>query len=201
MCHKVINWWFVVTFSMKEHLANTRDAIDLRENMANILENHFSTLEKTLLNMQLRLHQLIQQWQGPIASFPSLILTVFIYPCIVRQCSKCMHAQDYVSTLCTLCDQNDNQSNTCNLESEEINKPHIIREMWWACSCFRFLFCTPVFHVEILWVTPTASCKTTRHSWSLEQRRRFNIHEKHFHASTCKTHVTQHEYQAAWIFI
>lgn len=61
MCHKVINWWFVVTFSMKEHLANTRDAIDLRENMANILENHFSTLEKTLLNMQLRLHQLIQQ--------------------------------------------------------------------------------------------------------------------------------------------
>lgn len=53
--------WFVTAFSMKEHLANTRDAIDGREHMVNILENHFSTLEKTLLNMQLRLNKLIQQ--------------------------------------------------------------------------------------------------------------------------------------------
>ncbi|KAF1381635.1 hypothetical protein PFLUV_G00156000 [Perca fluviatilis] len=50
-----------VLTSMKEHLANTRDAIDGREHMANILENHFSTLENTLLNMQLRLNKLIQQ--------------------------------------------------------------------------------------------------------------------------------------------
>ncbi|XP_045914974.1 uncharacterized protein si:ch211-57n23.1 [Micropterus dolomieu] len=50
-----------VLTSMKEHLANTRDAIDGREHMANILENHFSTLEKTLLNMQLRLNKLFQQ--------------------------------------------------------------------------------------------------------------------------------------------
>lgn len=50
-----------VLTSMKEHLANTRDAIDGRENMANILESHFFTLENTLLNMQLRLNKLIQQ--------------------------------------------------------------------------------------------------------------------------------------------
>ncbi|XP_068431727.1 uncharacterized protein si:ch211-57n23.1 isoform X2 [Clinocottus analis] len=47
--------------SIKEHLANTRDAINGREHMANILENHLSTLENTLLNMQLRLHKLIRQ--------------------------------------------------------------------------------------------------------------------------------------------
>ncbi|KAM4539375.1 uncharacterized protein PAE49_020247 isoform 1-T2 [Odontesthes bonariensis] len=47
--------------SMKEHLANTRDAIDGREHMANHLERQFSTLEKTLLNMQFRLRKLIQQ--------------------------------------------------------------------------------------------------------------------------------------------
>ncbi|XP_070703198.1 uncharacterized protein [Pempheris klunzingeri] len=47
--------------SMKQHLAGTRDAIDGREHMANILENHFSILEKTLLNMQLRLNKLILQ--------------------------------------------------------------------------------------------------------------------------------------------
>lgn len=46
---------------MKEHLANTRDAIDGREHMANHLESQFSTLEKTLSNMQLRLNKLIQQ--------------------------------------------------------------------------------------------------------------------------------------------
>uniref|UniRef100_A0A3Q3KM36 Uncharacterized protein n=1 Tax=Monopterus albus TaxID=43700 RepID=A0A3Q3KM36_MONAL len=40
---------------MKEHLANTRDAINGREHMANNLENEFSTLEKTLLHVQLRL--------------------------------------------------------------------------------------------------------------------------------------------------
>ncbi|XP_074468426.1 uncharacterized protein LOC141753775 [Sebastes fasciatus] len=50
-----------VLTSMKEHLANTRDAIAGREHMANILENHFSSLENTLLNMQLRLNKLIQQ--------------------------------------------------------------------------------------------------------------------------------------------
>ncbi|XP_076611245.1 uncharacterized protein LOC143335590 isoform X1 [Chaetodon auriga] len=50
-----------VLTSMKEHLTNTRDAIDGREHMANNLENHFSTLEKTLLNMQLRLYKLLQQ--------------------------------------------------------------------------------------------------------------------------------------------
>uniref|UniRef100_A0A3B5ADR1 Uncharacterized LOC103376119 n=1 Tax=Stegastes partitus TaxID=144197 RepID=A0A3B5ADR1_9TELE len=44
---------------MKEHLANTRDAIDGRENMVNHLERQFSTLENNLLNMQLRLSKLI----------------------------------------------------------------------------------------------------------------------------------------------
>ncbi|XP_022603426.1 uncharacterized protein LOC111223520 [Seriola dumerili] len=46
---------------MKERLANTRDTIDVREDMANHLEEQFSTLEKTLLNIQLRLNKLIQQ--------------------------------------------------------------------------------------------------------------------------------------------
>nr|XP_046273493.1 uncharacterized protein si:ch211-57n23.1 isoform X2 [Scatophagus argus] len=50
-----------VLTSMKEHLANTRDAIEGREHMANILENHFSNLEETLLNIQLRLSKLIRQ--------------------------------------------------------------------------------------------------------------------------------------------
>ncbi|XP_054462465.1 uncharacterized protein si:ch211-57n23.1 [Anoplopoma fimbria] len=50
-----------VLTSMKEHLANTRDAIEGREHMANILENHFSTLENTLLNIQLRLNKLVPQ--------------------------------------------------------------------------------------------------------------------------------------------
>lgn len=56
-----INLSLVIFSSMKESLANTRDAIDGRENMANILETHFSTLEKTLLNTQFRLSKLIQQ--------------------------------------------------------------------------------------------------------------------------------------------
>uniref|UniRef100_A0A3P8SVW5 Si:ch211-57n23.1 n=1 Tax=Amphiprion percula TaxID=161767 RepID=A0A3P8SVW5_AMPPE len=46
---------------MKEHLANTRDAIEGREHMANHLEKQFSTLEKNLLNMQLRLSKFIRQ--------------------------------------------------------------------------------------------------------------------------------------------
>ncbi|XP_069553190.1 uncharacterized protein [Brachyistius frenatus] len=50
-----------VLTSMKAHLASTSDAIDGRDNMANHLERQFSTLEKTLLNMQLRLNKLIQQ--------------------------------------------------------------------------------------------------------------------------------------------
>lgn len=50
-----------VLTSMKEHLTKTRDDIEVRERTANILENHFSTLETTLLNMQLRLHKLIRQ--------------------------------------------------------------------------------------------------------------------------------------------
>uniref|UniRef100_A0A3Q3FW13 Si:ch211-57n23.1 n=1 Tax=Labrus bergylta TaxID=56723 RepID=A0A3Q3FW13_9LABR len=45
----------------QRNLANTRGAIDGREQTANILEDHFSTLEKNLLNMQLRLNKLIQQ--------------------------------------------------------------------------------------------------------------------------------------------
>ncbi|XP_059206454.1 uncharacterized protein si:ch211-57n23.1 [Centropristis striata] len=47
--------------SIKEYLVITRDAIDGREHMANILENNFSSLENTLLNMQLRLNKLIRQ--------------------------------------------------------------------------------------------------------------------------------------------
>ncbi|KAF3707442.1 hypothetical protein EXN66_Car000615 [Channa argus] len=47
--------------SIKDHVANTRDAITSREHMTNHLENQFSTLEKTLLNMQLRLSKLSQQ--------------------------------------------------------------------------------------------------------------------------------------------
>lgn len=47
--------------SMKKHLATTRDAIDGRDHMANHLERQFSTLEKTLLSMQLRLNKFIRQ--------------------------------------------------------------------------------------------------------------------------------------------
>ncbi|XP_074543748.1 uncharacterized protein LOC141803543 [Halichoeres trimaculatus] len=47
--------------SLKMNLANTRDAIEGRENMVNALEDNFSTLEKNLINMQLRLNKLIQQ--------------------------------------------------------------------------------------------------------------------------------------------
>lgn len=49
-----------VLTSMKEHLINTRAAINNRQLMTTILENQFSSLEQTLLNMQLRINQLIQ---------------------------------------------------------------------------------------------------------------------------------------------
>ncbi|KAM4550242.1 uncharacterized protein V3H82_019395 [Fundulus diaphanus] len=47
--------------SMKEHLASTREAIHGKELMANNLESRFSTLEKTLVNIHLRLSKLIEQ--------------------------------------------------------------------------------------------------------------------------------------------
>ncbi|XP_029701124.1 uncharacterized protein isoform X2 [Takifugu rubripes] len=47
--------------SMKENLFSTRSDMDRREHMANILENHFTVLENTLVNMQLRLSRLIHQ--------------------------------------------------------------------------------------------------------------------------------------------
>ncbi|XP_041823098.1 uncharacterized protein si:ch211-57n23.1 [Melanotaenia boesemani] len=50
-----------VLTSLKERLSSTRDAIDGRGHMADHLEEQFSTLEKTLLNIQLRLSKLIQQ--------------------------------------------------------------------------------------------------------------------------------------------
>ncbi|XP_019946394.2 uncharacterized protein [Paralichthys olivaceus] len=50
-----------VLTNMKEHLSNTRDTINVREHMVNHLEQQFSTLEETLLNMQLRLKKLIRQ--------------------------------------------------------------------------------------------------------------------------------------------
>ncbi|KAJ0003338.1 hypothetical protein NQD34_008436 [Periophthalmus magnuspinnatus] len=46
--------------SMKEHLVNTRTAIDNKQAVASILENKFSTLEQTLFNMQLRINKLVQ---------------------------------------------------------------------------------------------------------------------------------------------
>lgn len=51
----------VIPFSMREHLANARETIDGREHMVNHLEEQFSTLEKTMLNMQLRINKLFQQ--------------------------------------------------------------------------------------------------------------------------------------------
>lgn len=47
--------------SLKINLANARDAISGKEQRVNTLEDNFSTLEKNLLNMQLRLSKLIQQ--------------------------------------------------------------------------------------------------------------------------------------------
>ncbi|XP_034016035.1 uncharacterized protein si:ch211-57n23.1 [Thalassophryne amazonica] len=47
--------------NMKEHLTTTKDAIDNREHLTNLLEKQFSTLEETLLNMQFRLIKLIKE--------------------------------------------------------------------------------------------------------------------------------------------
>lgn len=53
--------YFVMFFSLKENLVDTRDAIHGRENTANILERHFSLLESTFVNMQWRLAKLARQ--------------------------------------------------------------------------------------------------------------------------------------------
>ncbi|CAM9162251.1 unnamed protein product [Lampetra planeri] len=50
-----------VLTSIKERLANTQGAMDVRDHMASILERQFSALEQTLLNMQFRINKLIQQ--------------------------------------------------------------------------------------------------------------------------------------------
>ncbi|XP_029370698.1 uncharacterized protein LOC115051441 [Echeneis naucrates] len=50
-----------VLTSMRERLANTRDTISVRDQMADHLEMQFSSLEQTLLNMQLRINKLTQQ--------------------------------------------------------------------------------------------------------------------------------------------
>lgn len=49
-----------VLTSMKNHLINTRTAIDHRQAVVSILENKFSTLEQMLMNMQLRINKIIQ---------------------------------------------------------------------------------------------------------------------------------------------
>lgn len=56
---------------MKERLSNTRDTMDVREHTANHLETQFSVLEKNLLNMQLRLSKLNQQW--PVTTLSELL--------------------------------------------------------------------------------------------------------------------------------
>ena len=86
-CISDINLWFVVVFSMKERLANTGDDIDGREHMANTLENHFSTLEKTLLNMQLRLNKLIQQWRWFISP-PLFEMYLYVKGLYSTECGK-----------------------------------------------------------------------------------------------------------------
>lgn len=45
--------------SMKNHLINTRSALDQRLAVASVLENKLMTLEQTLMNMQLRINKLI----------------------------------------------------------------------------------------------------------------------------------------------
>ncbi|XP_027891799.1 uncharacterized protein LOC114155873 isoform X1 [Xiphophorus couchianus] len=47
--------------SIREHLTNTGEAMEGKELLANNLESRFSTLEKTLLNIHLRLNKLIRQ--------------------------------------------------------------------------------------------------------------------------------------------
>lgn len=49
-----------VLTSVKEHLINTRTAINHRLAVASVLENKLSSLEQTLMNMQLRINKLIQ---------------------------------------------------------------------------------------------------------------------------------------------
>lgn len=49
-----------VLTSMKKHLINTRTAIDHKLAVASVLENKFTSLEQTLMNMQLRINKLIQ---------------------------------------------------------------------------------------------------------------------------------------------
>ncbi|XP_041665930.1 uncharacterized protein si:ch211-57n23.1 [Cheilinus undulatus] len=50
-----------VLSSLKRNLADTSNAIDGKDHTASILEDNFSTLEKNLISMQLRLNKLIQQ--------------------------------------------------------------------------------------------------------------------------------------------
>lgn len=57
------NFWFLVLLSLKNRLAVTRDALGWREELANNLERQLFTLERTLLNSQLRLSRLIGQWR------------------------------------------------------------------------------------------------------------------------------------------
>lgn len=58
---KMTHRLYAVLCSMKERLADTQDAMDVRDHTASVLERRFSALEKTLLNMQLRINKLIQQ--------------------------------------------------------------------------------------------------------------------------------------------
>ncbi|KAK7899075.1 hypothetical protein WMY93_019928 [Mugilogobius chulae] len=48
-----------VLTSMKENLISSRTAINNRQAVASILENKFSTLEQSLMNMQLRINKLV----------------------------------------------------------------------------------------------------------------------------------------------
>lgn len=48
--------------SIKEHIAKTKDSINGKDNVAALLEEQFSSLEKSLHIMQLRLDKLMAQW-------------------------------------------------------------------------------------------------------------------------------------------
>lgn len=71
MCGKTFYIWLISCYRMKERLSNTRDTMDVREHTANHLETQFSVLEKNLLNMQLRLSKLNQQW--PVTTLSELL--------------------------------------------------------------------------------------------------------------------------------
>lgn len=89
ICRKDTYWRFVVPCSLKEQLFSTQSAMDVREHMASILERQSSTLEETLLNMQLRITKLIQQWR-------SIFLVLFhLYLCL-----HLLHS--HVREVCTL---------------------------------------------------------------------------------------------------